>query len=127
MLTLKQLIQKAKVGNNSASLIKIKGDKSVINAMLEEKTLVNKNYLNNSTIEEGTKESTLSMIIPDGDKFSADFLKKKIENYVKERANLYPNCAIIFSYAVYPDDALDEVELIKKIEDSFQTIRNLEG
>lgn len=119
MLEAKQHLLKAKINNSSLSVIKIKGDSNFVNDLIEDENLINKNYLNNSLKETNDKITTITMIVPDGDRFSADFLKKKIQGYVKDRGNLYPNCAIMFSYAVYPEDALDEVELMKKAEESL--------
>ena len=119
LIEFKQNLQKAKVNNSSIALIKVKGDEALIQDIIEENNLINKNYLNNSIKETNEKISTLTMTIPDGDKFSADFLKKKIQGYVNEHKNVYPNCAIMYSYAVYPEDAIDEGELIKKSGDSF--------
>jgi len=119
LLEFKQNLQKAKVNNASIALIKVKGDEALIKDILDEKNLINKTYLNNSIKETSDKISTLTMTIPDGDKFSADFLKKKIQGYVNERKNVHPNCAIMYSYAVYPEDAIDESELIKKSGSSF--------
>lgn len=119
MLEAKQHLLKAKINNSPLSVIKMKGENNLVNDLIEDENLINKNYLNNSLKEMKDKITTLTMIVPDGDRFSADFLKKKIQGYVKDRGNLYPNCAIMFSYAVYPEDALDEVELIKKAEESL--------
>lgn len=121
MLEFKQNLQKAKVNNSSLALIKIKAENDLMQDL--EENLINKNYLNNSIIETEDKIIDLTMVIPDGDKFSADFLKKKLQAYINERRNLYPNYAIMYSYAVYPDDAIDELELIKKAEESLQKIR----
>lgn len=123
MLEFKQNLQKAKVANTSLSLVMLKGDSNVINDVIEDKKLINKIYLGNSIKEVENKTTTLTMAIAEGDKFSADFLKKKIQTFVKERGNLYPNCAIMYSYAVYPEDATDEVELIKKTRQALQKIR----
>lgn len=119
MLDSKQHLLKAKINNSSLSVIKIKGDSNLVNDLIEDENLINKNYLNNSLKEIEDKTTAITMVVPDGDKFSADFLKKKIQGYVKDRGNLYPNCAIMYSYAVYPEDALDEVELMKKAEESL--------
>lgn len=119
MLESKQHLLKAKVNNSPLSVIKIKGDSNLVNDLIEDENLINKNYLNNSIKETEDKTTKITMVVPDGDKFSADFLKKKIQGYVKDRGNLYPNCAIMYSYAVYPEDALDEVELMKKAEESL--------
>lgn len=119
LLELKQNLQKAKVNNSSLAVIKIKSEDNLINDLAESKNLINKNYLNNSIKEKEDKITTLSMIVPDGDKFSADFLKKKLQSYIKDRRNLYPNCAIMYSYAVYPEDAIDDTDLLKKAGESF--------
>lgn len=119
LLELKQNLLKAKINNSSLAIIKIKAETELIRDIIEKDKLINKNYLNNSIKETEDKITALTMVIPDGDKFSADFLKKKIQGYIKERKNLYPNCAIMYSYGVYPEDAIDEVELMRKVEESF--------
>lgn len=119
LLEVKQNLQKAKVNNSSLAVIKIKSEEALINDLIESKNLINKNYLNNSIKETEDKITTLTMIVPDGDKFSADFMKKKVQSYIKDRRNLYPNCAIMYSYAVYPEDAIDDTDLLKKAGESF--------
>lgn len=121
LIELKQNIQKSKIKNASLALIKIKTDSELIKDI--ESQVIKANYLNNSLKKIGEKTTELTMAIPDGDKFSADFLKKKLQSYIKERGNLYPNCAIMYSYGIYPDDALDDLELLKRVEDSLQKIR----
>lgn len=124
LLELKQSLLKAKVNNSSLALIKIKAETELMQDILEHKNLVNKNYLNNSISEIEGKITELTMLIPDGDKFSADFLKKKIQSFFKDRQNLYPNCAIMYSYGVYPEDGIDEVELIRKLDDNLRKIKD---
>jgi len=123
LLDFKQNLQKAKINNSSVALLKIKGEKALVQDLLDENNLINKNYLNNSIEEIENDLKTVTMVIQDGDKFSVEFLKKKIEEYLNQHGNLYPNCAILFSYGVYPDDGIDEGELISKVEDSFVHIR----
>ena len=123
LLSLKQIVQKAKARNSSVAVINIKGEKDLINRILEEKTLINKNYLNNSIQETEDDNLVLSMIIPDGDSFSADFLKKKLQGYVQTVAGIYPNCVIMYSYAVYPQDSIDDWELFKKAKGAYTNIR----
>lgn len=122
LLDFKQDLQKSKVNNSSLAVIKIKSESGLIHDLIGDEKLINKNYLNTSIMEIEDKTTVLTMIIPDGDRFSADFLKKKIQGYVKARKNLYPNCAIMYSYAVYPEDAIDEVELIRKAGESFRIV-----
>lgn len=123
MIEFKQNLQKAKISNTSLALVMVKSDSGLIDDIIEDKKLINKIYLNNSIKETEDKTATITMAIAEGDKFSADFLKKKIQTYVKERGNLYPNCAIMYSYAVYPEDATDEVELMKKARQALVKIR----
>lgn len=121
MLDLKQSVQKSRVNNSSMALIKLKSDDGLIKDLKE--NVIGENYLNNSIEEIEGKNIALTMVIADGDKFSADFLKKKIQSYIGERKNLYPNYVIMYSYAVYPEDANDEVGLIRKINESMQKMR----
>jgi signal transduction histidine kinase len=122
MLDFKQNLQKAKVSNSSLSIVKIQGDKELVEAVINEKNLINENYLTTSIKETDDKTTKIVMVISDGDKFAADFLKKKLEEYVKTHENLYPNCAIMYSYGVYPDDALDETDLIRKMDEGLRKI-----
>lgn len=112
MIDIKQSLQKAKVNNSTLAVIKVKSNEDIIQDL--QKNLIKENYLNISIKQKTDEGIILTMVIQDGDKFSADFLKKQIQGYIKERRNLYPNCAIMYSYAVYPEDAIDDVELIKK-------------
>lgn len=112
MIDLKQALQKSKVNNSTLALVKVKTSDEILQDL--QKSRIKENYLNISIQEKTDGNSILTMVIQDGDKFSADFLKKQIHSYIKERRNLYPNCAIMYSYAIYPDDAIDDVDLIKK-------------
>ncbi len=123
MLEFKQDLQKAKINNSSLAVIKIKSENEIIQSLINDEKLIKKSYLNNSIQENDKKDTALTMVIPDGDRFSADFLKKKLQSYTKDYKNLNPNCAIMYSYAVYPEDAIDEVELMKKVGESLQKIR----
>lgn len=121
LLDFKQNVQKAKINNNTLALIKVKGDSELIQDI---KTgVITENYLNNSLIEVEGKTTILTMAIADADSFASDFLKKKIQDYITTHGNLYPNCAIMYSYGIYPRDALDDVELIKKTEEGLQKIK----
>lgn len=122
LLEFKQNLQKSKVNNSSLAIVKVKGEKQLIADMINNESLIKKNYLNNSFEETQDELTLLTMVIPDGDRFLADFLKKKINSYIAEKKILYPNCAMMYSYAVYPEDAIDEVELMKKAGESMQRI-----
>ena len=62
-----------------------------------EENLLNKTYMSNSLVEKDGLLTSLSMVVIDGDKPSAEFLKKKIETGIfegkilnsKEGAKLY--------------------------------------
>lgn len=121
LLDFKQNVQKAKINNTTMALIKIKGENELIQDI---KTgVITENYLNNSVSEPDGKTTVLTMAVPGGDSYSSDFLKKKIQDYITSHGNLYPNCAIMYSYGIYPRDALDDVELIKKTNEGFQKIK----
>lgn len=121
MLDFKQNLQKAKANNSSLALIKIKTEPALLNDL--KKNIVNETYLNNSLEKIEEKLTSLTMVVPDGDKFSASFLKKKLQGCIKEKKDLYPNCVIMYSYGIYPEDATDEIELIRKINESMQKIK----
>lgn len=123
LLDFKQQLQKAKVNNSSLAVLKISGETELMNDLMSREKIICKNYLNNSITETGEKTTDLTIVIPDGDKFSADFLKKKLQGFVKDCESLYTNCAIMYSYAVYPEDAIDDENLIKRVEESMQKIR----
>lgn len=98
----KQILAKAKANNSTVATITIKGKEEIIEKIMQEDNLINKNYLNNSLLEKDGDFAVLTMIIPDGDKFSADFLKKKIETYIKEKTS-NTKYGIMYSYEVYPE------------------------
>ncbi|MEI8128743.1 MAG: ATP-binding protein, partial [bacterium] len=93
MLEFKQDLQKAKINNSSLAVIKIKSENEIIQSLINDEKLIKKSYLNNSIQESDKRETALTMVIPDGDRFSADFLKKKLQSYTKDYKNLNPNCA----------------------------------
>ena len=47
--------------------------------------------------------TTLSLILMDGDKPSAEFLKKKIDSVIEQNKNLYGECDIMYSYEIEGD------------------------
>ena len=57
----------------------------------------------NSIIEKEGALSSLSLILMDGDKPSAEFLKKKIESTVEQNKDLYGECDIMYSYEIEGD------------------------
>ncbi len=103
MMIKKQLLQRARANNSTIAVIKIKSTESVIENLLRENNLLNKTYMTNSLIEKDGNMTTLSLILVDGDKPSAEFLKKKIESVVEQNKNLYGECDIMYSYEIEGD------------------------
>lgn len=99
----KQLIQKARSNGTTVAIIKIKSANDVIEKLMREENLLNKTYMSNSLVEKDGSLASLSMIVMDGDKPSAEFLKKKIEAVVEQKKSIYGECDIMFSYEVEGD------------------------
>ena len=59
--------------------------------------------MSNSLIEQEGGLTTLSMVVIDGDKPSAEFLKKKIDSVTSQNENVYGKCDIMFSYEIEGD------------------------
>ena len=94
----KQLIQKARATGTTVAIIKIKSANEVIENLMREENLLNKTYMSNSLVEKEGNLTSLSMVVVDGDKPSAEFLKKKIETLTEHKKNVYGECDIMFSY-----------------------------
>ena len=99
----KQLIQKARSNGTTIAIINIKSTSEAINNLLAEENLLNKAYMSNSLLENDGKNSTLSMIVMDGDKPSAEFLRRKIDALVEQKYDTYGKYDIIYSYEVEGD------------------------
>ena len=96
----KQLIQKARATGTTVAVIKIKSTNDVIENLIREENLLNKTYMSNSLVEKEGALTSLSMVVVDGDKPSAEFLKKKIETLTEHKKNVYGECDIMFSYEI---------------------------
>ena len=96
----KQLIQKARANGSTVAIIKIKSTNDVIENLMREENLLNKTYMSNSLIEKDRGLTSLSMVVVDGDKPSAEFLKKKIETLTEHKKNVYGECDIMYSYEI---------------------------
>lgn len=99
----KQLIQKARSNGTTVAIINIKSTSEAINNLLAEENLLNKAYMSNSLLENDGKNSNLSMIVMDGDKPSAEFLRRKIDALVEQKYDTYGKYDIIYSYEVEGD------------------------
>ena len=96
----KQLVQKAKSNRTTIAVIQIKSTNDIIEKLMHENNLLNKTYMANSLIEKDGAMTTLSIILMDGDKPSAEFLKKKIDSVVEQNKNIYGECDIMYSYEI---------------------------
>ena len=99
----KQLAQQARSNGSTIAVIKIKSTNDTIEKLLNDKNLLNKTYMANSMIEKDGLMTTLSLILMDGDKPSAEFLKKKIDSVVEQNKDLYGKCDIMYSYEIEGD------------------------
>ena len=57
----------------------------------------------NSLIEKDGLLTSLSMVVVDGDKPSAEFLKKKIDSITSQKKTTYGECDIMYSYEIEGD------------------------
>ena len=99
----KQLIQKARSAGGTVAIIKIKASNEVIDNLMKEENLLNKTYMSNSLVEKDGNQALLSMVVVDGDKPSAEFLKKRIDSVVKANEKVYGQCDIMYSYEIEGD------------------------
>ena len=99
----KQLLQKARANGSTVAYIKIKSANNIIENLMREDNLLNKTFMANSLVEKEGNMTTLSMAILDGDKPSAEFLKKKIDSVVATKENVYGGYDIMYSYEIEGD------------------------
>ena len=99
----KQLVQQARANGTTVAVIKIKSTNDTIEKLLRENNLLNKTYMANSMIEKEGLMTTLSLILMDGDKPSAEFLHKKIDSVIEQNKDLYGKCDIMYSYEIEGD------------------------
>jgi len=99
----KQLAQKARSNGSTIAVIKIKSTNDTIDKLLKDANALNKTYLANSLIEKEGGMTTLSLLLMDGDKPSAEFLHKKIESVVEQNKDLYGKCDIMYTYEIEGD------------------------
>ena len=70
---------------------------------MREENLLNKTYMSNSLVENDGQLTSLSMVVVDGDKPSAEFLKKKIDSVTSQNKTKYGECDIMYSYEIEGD------------------------
>ncbi len=100
MMIRKQLAQKARSNGSTIAVIKIKSTNDTIDKLMKDGNLLNKTYMANSMIEKEGAMTTLSLILMDGDKPSAEFLHKKIDSVVEQNKDLYGKCDIMYTYEI---------------------------
>ncbi len=100
LLTKKQLVQKAREKNSTLLSINMKTSKDVMENLLKEEDIFNEVYLSNSLREDNKEESSLSLVIVDGNKTFAEFLQKRIKDVMADKSEKYKNCDIMYSYEV---------------------------
>jgi len=103
MMIRKQMVQKARSNATTVAVIKIKSTNEVIENLLRENNLLNKTYMANSLIEHEGIMTTLTILLMEGDKPSAEFLKKKIDSVIAEKSDIYGKCDIMYSYEIEGD------------------------
>ncbi len=99
----KQRINQAKAHNEHFATVQISGETEVIENLLEEENVINKNYLNNSLKEINGNVTTLTLVIPDADRNFTKLLKQKIDDTMVNNKTRYPKCDIMYSYTIYPE------------------------
>ena len=99
----KQLAQKARSNGSTLAVIKIKSTNDTIEKLLKDNNVLSKTYLTNSLIEKEGGMTTLSLLLMDGDKPSAEFLHKKIDSVVEQNKDLYGKCDIMYTYEIEGD------------------------
>lgn len=100
----KQLIQQAKVNKTKFVTLSISAKNNGIEHLMQEDNVFNKTYLNNSLLEKDNERTSLTMVIPDGDKHLVDFIKRKIDSAVLNDKTRYGKCDIMYSYNIYPKE-----------------------
>lgn len=99
----KQMVNSAKVHNNTVATIEIKAPLEVLENLKQEELFVRNNYLNNSLLEKGEDLAVLTFGILGGDRNLAKLIKQKIDDIMVNNPACYPKCAIMYSYTIYPE------------------------
>ncbi len=121
--SLEQDIQKAKQDRLNISLISFRENfiegKSFIDKIVSEDIIRKNNIFKELFYTENGKKYYF-MYSVDIDSFVFDFEVRKIQAYIKENSTYYQECDIVYLSALYPKDAENTNELIKKVSDFSQ-------
>lgn len=125
MMQLAQDVSKAKQNHSTLGMVAVRENadltNSFINRIVDEK-LIRKtaSARDFSYVTDGQRFYFYYAV--DMDSFALDFISKKLDGYVKICGKEFEECAILYSTALYPNDALSAEELIKKIKVSFKEV-----
>ena len=106
-------LKKAKEENKSVALVSVDTKRNLIDALIND--VIKQDYLKEFVIDDSENKSKLLFYVEEGNKIFIDLLKKQIKDYVNMYRDLYSDYDIIFGYGIYPIDALDDFDLIKKL------------
>lgn len=100
----KQMIVKAKSNGSTLAIVNISGKSGFIEHLLNTENIINKVFLQNALIEKSDNDRTsITMLMPEGDKPSAEFLKTRILSAAEEYEPSGNKCDIMYSYEIEGD------------------------
>ncbi len=100
----KQMIIKAKSNGTGIAVIHITGRSGFIEYLLNSESIINKAFLKNALIEKTNDcKASITLLMPEGDKPSAEFLKTKILTAADEYEPGGNKCDIMYSYEIEGD------------------------
>ncbi len=100
----KQMIIKAKSNGTGIAVIHITGRSGFIEYLLNSESVINKAFLKNALIEKTNDgKASITLLMPEGDKPSAEFLKTKILTAADEYEPGGNKCDIMYSYEIEGD------------------------
>ena len=100
----KQMIVKAKSNTSTLAIVNISGNSNFMEYLLNTENIINKAFLQNALIEKNDNNKTsITMLMPEGDKPSAEFLKTKILSAAEEYEPGGNKCDIMYSYEIEGD------------------------
>lgn len=125
VVNLGQNIQKAKQNHSSIGIIAIKEKLSCTNSFINkisEENIIQKSSTSFSLTNTDGEFKYFYFNALELEPHILEFYKKKIEGYIKLSGNEFNNCDILYSTAIFPNDALGAEELIKKAKLSFKEV-----